>query len=70
MMDKGVILRCSHCGNRQTYDRGADPDLPARVAEIVTDDCDKCEAANGGTERWYDADGNEVVQVVPEWVQS
>jgi hypothetical protein len=58
-----IKLECSHCGNTVSYDADVDPDLPEEVARIVTNECDKCEAANGGfgDERWFDKDGNEVV---------
>jgi hypothetical protein len=62
MNDDTILLRCSHCGHHIALPRESDPDLPRAVTEIVTNECDKCEAANGGfgEERWYDADGNEV----------
>ncbi len=62
-MGEPITLRCSHCGNTQQYDRSVDPDLPPEVAVIVTNECDKCEAANGGfgEEHWYDVEGKEVV---------
>jgi hypothetical protein len=58
-----ITLRCSHCGNTQRYERSADPDLPPNVVLIVTNECDKCEAADGGfgDEQWFDADGKEVL---------
>lgn len=61
-------LRCGHCGNSISYERDIDPDIPPEVVLIVTNECDKCEAADGGfgSETWYDATGKEVR---PSWAQ-
>jgi hypothetical protein len=61
-MSDTILLRCGHCGHSIQLPRESDPTLPRKVTEIVTDECDKCEHANGGfgSERWYDENGDEV----------
>lgn len=55
-----VILRCASCGNAMRVDR--QPSDPAGTSVIVTNECDICEAANGGfgEEFYYESDGNSV----------
>lgn len=61
-----IPMRCEVCGNallaeRQDYD-------PPEAVELVTNECNICNAASGGFEEsWYfDACGNEIGFHEPE----
>jgi hypothetical protein len=63
MSDDHITLRCSHCGNTQSYPREVDPVLPKEVVLIVTSECNRCEADDGGfsDEQWFDSEGKEII---------
>lgn len=55
-----IILRCEACGNAKIVLR--DEIDPPEAVVMVTNECDLCDAANGGfgVETWFDRVGNEV----------
>lgn len=64
MTDKGepmIAMRCDVCGNAVRVPR-EDYDPPGAVVR-VTNECNICEAANGGFEEawYYDSDGKEIL---------
>ena len=64
MSDRKINLRCL-CGNvmradRESYD-------PPSAVEMVTNECDICNAASGGFGEsfYFDTNGNEIAQEPP-----
>lgn len=60
-MTKKINLRCMVCGNAKRVDRDDDID-PRTAVECVTNECDICNAADGGfgEQFYYDRHRREV----------
>lgn len=64
-----ILLRCAACGRTKTVARQSEDPVRAIVCE--TNECDQCQAAQGGfgSTTYYDKDANELgMEEVAAWL--